>query len=111
MEISREEKNGAVIFHLNGNLALTGVKVAKTDIKPAVEDVAITKIIIDMKNVNLMDSSGIGFLVASAKTILKRGGKFALCDCQRIVAEIITSTHLDDFLQIFPSMDDAVSQI
>ena len=101
MEITQEEKNDIKVFYLSGSLALVGVKAAKEVIKPVVDDASVSKILLNMSNVTMLDSSGIGFLVATFKATQKRKGKFALSNCNDVLMGIFKSTHLDNVLKNF----------
>lgn len=111
MEITQENKDGVEIFYLEGSLALVGVKAAKEVIKPVVDDASITRILLNMKGVSMLDSSGIGFLVATFKATQKRKGKFALCNCNDVLMGIFKSTHLDNVLSIFPTEEEALTSL
>lgn len=111
MEIIRDKKNDIEIIRLSGNLALAGVKEAKSNIKPIIEDPSVKKIIINMKGVKLLDSSGIGFLVASTKAAQKREANLALCNCSDDIMDIFKSTHLDNYLNLYDNEENAVSNI
>ena len=63
-------------------------------------------IVIDMKKVNYMDSSGIGALVAGVKKMKANGGKFALMNIHDDVLNILKLATLDKFFAIYRSEDE-----
>jgi anti-sigma B factor antagonist len=65
-------------------------------------------VIVDMKNVNYMDSSGIGALVAGQKKMRAHNGKFALMKPTEDVLNILKLATLDKFFKIYESEDDIV---
>lgn len=111
MKVIHESQNGIELFRLEGNLALSGVREAKSVIKPLVDDSTTSKILINFEKVQLMDSSGIGFLMASFNAMRKRKGKFALCNLNSMIIDILKSTHLDDLLTIFPNEDQGLKKL
>lgn len=60
MIVNQETKNGVEVIQLEGNWAFESVEVAKNAIKPAASDTPIFKILINMADVTVVDSSGRG---------------------------------------------------
>jgi len=58
-------------------------------------------VVVDMKNVNYMDSSGIGALVAGQKKMKAHSGKFALMNIHDDVLNILKLATLDKFFTIY----------
>ena len=54
-----------------------------------------------MKDINYMDSSGIGALVAGQKKVKTKGGKFALLNIKEDVLNILKLATLDQFFTIY----------
>ena len=63
-------------------------------------------VIVDMSNVNYMDSSGIGALVAGQKKMRANNGRFALMSIHEDVLNILKLATLDKFFKIYDSSDD-----
>ncbi|MEO0357473.1 MAG: STAS domain-containing protein [Pseudomonadota bacterium] len=59
-------------------------------------------IVIDMVNIEFMDSSGLGVLVAVAK-LVPDGCGFAFCNLQSLVARVFQLTHLDRVYTVLPT--------
>ena len=62
-------------------------------------------IIIDFKNVSFMDSSGLGALVSSLKTVRAAGSKLFLCSVNDQVMMLLQLTDMDKILKIFESRE------
>lgn len=67
-----------------------------------------SSIVVDMKNVNYMDSSGIGALVAGQKKMKAHGGKFSLMNVHDDVLNILKLATLDKFFKIFDTEEDLI---
>lgn len=67
-------------------------------------------LIIDLENVNYMDSSGVGTLVELKRRIEQSGAGFALSGMQPRVKNLFQMTKLDAFFRIFNSVDEAKKQ-
>ncbi len=63
-------------------------------------------VVVDMEQVNYMDSSGIGALVAGQKKMRAHNGKFALMNIHEDVLNILKLATLDKFFKIYESRDD-----
>ena len=63
-------------------------------------------IIIDFKNVSFMDSSGLGALVLSLKTVRAAGAKLFLCSVNDQVMMLLQLTDMDKILKIFESREE-----
>ena len=67
------------------------------------------KIIINMKNLTALDSTGIGILINSAKLIRKNRGDIVLCNVNPEINEILNVISLEKFIKIFASEVEAVN--
>lgn len=65
-------------------------------------------IIIDLENVNYMDSSGLGVLVALLKELKKIGGELKLINLPVSVKKIFDLTRLTKFFDIYNNLEDAI---
>lgn len=63
-------------------------------------------IIIDFKNVSFMDSSGLGALVLSLKTVRAAGAKLFLCSVNDQVMMLLQLTDMDKIFKIFESREE-----
>ena len=59
------------------------------------------KIIVDMKNLDYIDSSGIGILINSAKLLRKSRGDIVLINVSAGIKDILKIVNLQDFIKIF----------
>lgn len=67
------------------------------------------KIIIDMKNVNWMNSSGLGILIGGLSTVRNHGGDLKLIHLRKKPQELLKITKLDKVFQIFEREDEALA--
>ena len=65
-------------------------------------------VILDLSEVNRMDSMGLGMLVRHAYRLNTRGGAIRLVAPQPFVAHLLGITKLSGFLQSFPTEEEAV---
>jgi anti-anti-sigma factor len=63
-------------------------------------------ILVDLKNVTFMDSSGLGALVTALKTIRAAGGKLCVCSMNEQVKILFELTSMDRVFEIFRDQSD-----
>ena len=67
------------------------------------------KIILNLANVNYIDSSGIGELVSTYTTVTNNGGQLKLLSLTKKIHELLQITKLLTVFQVFDSEEAAVS--
>ena len=103
MKIQRREAKGVVILDITGQITLgEGDEELKDAIDKLVTD-GQKKILLNMKKVKFMDSSGVGELVGCYTTLSRAGGKLKLLHLNEKVHDILQITQL---ISVFESFDD-----
>ncbi len=105
MEIVQEQVNGADVLRLEGRLDASSAK----EIKDRISDLAKNKrvnLVVDMAGINFIDSSGLGSLVASLRSVNKLGGDIRIASLQDQVRAIFELTRLHRIFEIF---DDSLT--
>jgi anti-sigma B factor antagonist len=81
-------------------------------VRNTVKDVLKTggkKIILNLSDVNYIDSSGIGELVSTYTTVTNQGGQLKLVNLTKKIHELLAITKLLTVFQVFDSEQAAVS--
>ena len=68
----------------------------------------ICKIVVDLHDVVLLDSGGIGVLIAKLHSLRKRGGDLRLAHLTPRTERLLAITHLLSVFSTYSSADDAV---
>ena len=68
-------------------------------------------VVIDFKDVTFMDSSGLGALVLSLKTVRMAGCKLLLCSLNEQVMMLLELTSMDKVFKIFESREELEKEI
>ncbi len=100
MEILEEKINGVEVLNLSGRLDASSAK----DFKEKVGSLAKEKrvnLVIDMGAIDFIDSSGLGSLVASLRSVNKVGGDIKIASLQDPVRSIFEITRLHRIFEIF----------
>ena len=109
LEIERKEREGITILDLNGRITM-GEEVTK--FREAIQDLARAanpKLIIDMRQVDYIDSTGLGAVVVSSTAFRKKGGIVKLLNLNRRNVELLVATKLTTIFEIFNDEQDAVN--
>ena len=69
-----------------------------------------TTIILDLSDVDFIDSSGLGALVASRKSIGDKG-EILLCEVKDRVQSLFTVTRMNKVFKIFPTKEEALKTV
>lgn len=110
LKIEVEEKNGAVLLKLNGEVDVYTAPKLKGRLVDLV-DQGKFKIVVDLEEVDFMDSSGLGVLVGGLKRVRSHEGAIALVCTQENILKIFRITGLVKVFPIFENQDQAVQSV
>ncbi len=100
MDITIRDSGEKKFIAVNGEIDLFNVADFKKTLFQLTEG-EFSSIIVDMKNVSYIDSSGIGVLVAGQKKMRAHSGQFALVNVGEDVHNILKLATLDKFFKIY----------
>lgn len=111
MKISQTEAYGAVVLELNGKL--TGGPEAEQfrNVFTTLLDQGKTRIIINLKKVDWINSTGLGILIRYYSSIRKAGGDLVLCHVGDRIDSILYVTKLNLLFQAFDSVEEAAEYL
>jgi anti-sigma B factor antagonist len=75
----------------------------------AIIDEKPKRLVVDLSRVPYVDSSGIAVLIGARQSLELEGGTFMLAGPQEAVRMILESARLDQYFQLFPSVDAALA--
>ena len=97
------------ILDISGKIILgQGTMVVRNSIKDLLHS-GVRKIVLNLAEVNYIDSSGVGELVSSFTAVAKDGGHLRLLNLAARVKEILAITKLLTVFQVFDNEQAAVS--
>ena len=103
MEIGEEKINDVEVLKIEGRLDASSAKDIKEKVDLLTKENRV-KLVIDMGGVDFIDSSGLGSLVASLRSVNKLGGDIKISALQDQVRAIFELTRLH---RIFGIYDDS----
>jgi len=109
MKTETRKKGDVVILDLKGKLTIgKGDVMLRKHIDELLKDNE-KSILLNMKELSYMDSSGVGELVSSYTSVSNRGGKLKLLNLSTKVHDLLQITQLLRVFDIFDNEDEAVS--
>jgi anti-sigma B factor antagonist len=110
LKIDVNSKDGVVMMKLNGEVDVYTAPKLKSRLIDLV-DQGQFKIVVDLEEVDFMDSSGLGVLVGGLKRVRSHDGAIALVCTQENILKIFRITGLVKVFPIFENQDQAVQSI
>jgi len=108
MNFTTEEINNTVVIHLNEErLDAHNSAELKVEFQRLFESGNLS-LLVDLKNIRFIDSSGLGALVSGFKNATTNQGTLKLSSLQPQVKSMFELTRLHRVFEIFPTTDDAL---
>ncbi len=109
MNVSVRQRDGVTVLDLKGKLTLgSGEQALRSTLQDALAAGA-TKVIINLKDVTTIDSTGVGELVGTYTTVTNRGAKLKLAALPPKLQDILTITQLITVFDVYDTEDEAVA--
>jgi anti-sigma B factor antagonist len=109
LHIEQRESEGIVILDLSGSLTLGQGDLELRDRLPALHQSGKVNIVLNLKDVSAIDSTGLGTLVFGLATLRKAGGRLALLNLNRSHLGLFLLTKLAIAFEFFYDEQDAVN--
>jgi anti-sigma B factor antagonist len=109
LEIQEREREGIIILDLKGRL-IVGEPVSglREKVRELIDDGKLN-IILDLENVDYIDSTGLGGLVISFTSVKKAGGALKILKLSKRNIELLILTKLTTVFEIFMDEQDAIN--
>ena len=103
-----EDKGDATICYIDGDVDInTAPSIKKTFDKALTKKAA--KVVINLKGVNYVDSSGLATLVEILKNMRQYGGRLKLSNLSPKIKSLFEITKLDKLFDIKPDEEEAIA--
>lgn len=109
MKISQRQRDGVTILDCKGKIT---IGVGDVALRNAVQDAinsGATKILINLRDVTTIDSSGVGELVGVYTSASNRGVKLKLVNLPEKVQDVLTITQLITIFDTYDAEDEAIA--
>jgi anti-sigma B factor antagonist len=109
MQLTTKDDGHVTILTMEGNLVIgESESLFKKTVVRLLEEGKVN-LLVDMRRVNLLDSSGLGALVRAMTNSQKEGGQTKLLGAGPQVKRLLEMTKLDSVFENFTDMETAVS--
>ncbi len=105
VEIEIRDQGKHKIIAINGEVNLYSVSKLRKDIMKIIDE-SVSSLVIDMKNLSHMDSSGIALLANLQKQIRSNSGSFYMMNVNDDIKNVLKLAALDKFFNILDSEAD-----
>jgi anti-sigma B factor antagonist len=109
LEIHRKEREGVTILDMKGRITVGPEATALREAVAAAAADNIHNLVLNLANVDFIDSTGLGAVVMCSTTMRKAGGTVKLLNLNRRNIELLVMTKLATVFEIFNDETDAVN--
>lgn len=110
MEINIGMDGDIVIVGLNGDLAASSAEQLKSQVSKLTEK-NFNYVLLELSNVNFMDSSGLGACMAVHKMLLEKTGMLVCAKPSEAVRKVFRLTRADQKLNVTPTKHDGIKML
>ncbi|WJH34251.1 anti-sigma F factor antagonist [Paenibacillus aurantius] len=111
LQMELEQKRKTLIVRLKGELDHHTAETVKMGMEEAIEKGAVSHVILSLKDLSFMDSSGLGVILGRYKLITGRGGKMVVCDVNPSVYRLFEMSGLFKIVSIQENERQAISSL
>lgn len=109
LEIHRREREGVSILDLKGRITVGPEATALREAVAAAVTEGIRQLVLNLAQVDFIDSTGLGAVVMCSTTIRRAGGAVKLLNLNRRNIELLVMTKLATVFETFTDETDAVN--
>jgi anti-sigma B factor antagonist len=109
MEIDVRERDGVTILAPNGKITLGAAEQELRDAVHLALEGQSRNLLVDMERVPLIDSAGIGRLLAARTTAVNRGGSLKLLRLPPTMHDLLQVTQLLTIFDVFDDEEEAIA--
>lgn len=109
LEIKEREREGVLILDMNGRLTVGDEASKFRDRMSKVIDSGQRNVILNMGQVDYVDSTGLGAMVMIYTTLNRDGGKVKLLNLTRRSIELLVMTKLTTIFEVFNDEQNAIN--
>ena len=95
-----ERLRDTVTVRITGELDHCSAQTVRRELDGLISDPGVKKLIMDLKDMAFMDSSGIGVMLGRYRTLSQRGGKVAVKNMNPQVKKVFLLSGMDQVIQI-----------
>ncbi|MBY9081558.1 anti-sigma F factor antagonist [Paenibacillus sp. HN-1] len=109
--VEMEHHRGVLVVRLTGELDHHAADYVRMDLDEAILRRQVEHLVLNLKDLQFMDSSGLGVILGRYKLIRGKGGKMVLCDANPAVRRLLDMSGLLKIMSLYDSEDLALSDL
>ncbi len=109
MELTQIDKNNVTVLKLEGKLMGGPDATQLHESLHKLIDANIKNVVIDLKGVDWINSSGLGILISGLTTVRNSGGNLCLAQPSDKIKNILTITKLSSVFKSYDNLDEAIT--
>lgn len=111
MECNAMRKKATLILTISGEIDHHTSKIIRERADRMLAQIGGKNIIFQLRDVDFMDSSGIGMMIGRYKRAESLGGRVAILQASETIQELIRLSGLSAILKSFANMEDALEYV
>ncbi len=108
LRVDVTERDGWSVLQVGGEIDVATAPRLREQLLKVVNDQRF-QIVVDLTDVDFIDSTGLGVLIGALKRVRTHGGNLALVCTEPRILKVFEITGLDQVFQIHPAVDAAVA--
>jgi anti-sigma B factor antagonist len=109
LDISEREREGITILDLNGRITVGDESTCLREELRALMARGVLNVIVNLQDIDYIDSTGLGALVVCFTSLRKAGGELKLLNLNRRNVELLVLTKLSTVFELFNDEQDALN--
>ena len=111
--LNLQERGDAVVVGVQSALLTEDMNLEQFghELFTLVEQFGCRKLVISMRNVQMVTSGGLGKMITVHRKMHRHNGAVVFCDIQPAVEEVLNTSRLITYLTIAPNVDAAVAAL
>lgn len=106
--LSREEKGENTVIYIDGRLDVNLSNSIEEQLTSIIRDSQVKRVLINLKSVEYMSSSGLRMLVAITREAQSEEKSISLCELNKAVVKLFEVVELDDLFTIYETEAEAL---
>lgn len=106
IDLRTEEGSGTLVFKLRGSLDLATAPTVRAALSEAAEQ-GSHDVIVDLTQLEFLDSTGLGVLIGAHRRTIERGGSFRLIVSDGPISRLLNITGLITVFSVYRSIENA----
>jgi len=98
--MEHERRRDTVTVHLTGELDHCSAQSVRRELDNLIADPGVKQLILDLKQMTFMDSSGIGVILGRYRTLSQRGGRMGVKNMNPHVEKIFMLSGMNQIIQV-----------